>query len=99
MPGIESLTVEIAYACDGAQYAQQLRVPYGTTLRGVIERSRLVEQHPEIDLERWRVGIFGVLVSLDTIVGQGDRVEIYPPLRCDPKVARRRRAARGAAAK
>ena len=39
--------------------------------------------------------IFGRRVEPGTIVAAGDRVEITRPLACDPKLARRRRAARG----
>lgn len=94
MAGVELLEVELAYAGRGSQYSRILCVPYGTTLRGVLDRARIVERHPEIDLTFWRVGIFGEIRTLDEPVGAGDRVEIYPPLRCDPKEARRRRADR-----
>lgn len=94
MVSVNLIDVEVAYAGHAAQYARALRVPYGTTLRGVIDRSRIVERHPEIDLTTWRVGVFGELRTLEEPVRAGDRVEIYPPLRCDPKEARRRRAKR-----
>ncbi len=38
-----------------------------------------------------RVGIFGKIVPLTRIVKQGDRIEIYRPLKRDPKDARRAR--------
>jgi len=38
------------------------------------------------------VGIHGQRVALDARLADGDRVEIYRPLRQDPKIARRRRA-------
>jgi len=38
------------------------------------------------------VGIHGRRVGLDARLADGDRVEIYRPLRADPKAARRRRA-------
>jgi putative ubiquitin-RnfH superfamily antitoxin RatB of RatAB toxin-antitoxin module len=38
------------------------------------------------------VGIHGRQVSLDAPLADGDRVELYRPLRQDPKEARRRRA-------
>ena len=41
--------------------------------------------------EKW-VGIFGQRVTPETRVADGDRVEVYRPLRLDPKEARRRRA-------
>jgi uncharacterized protein len=88
------LEVELVYAGPAAQVCLNLRVPFGTTLRGVIDRSRILERCPEIDLSHWRVGVFGELRQLDEMVGAGARVEIYQPLRCSPKEARRRRAKR-----
>jgi hypothetical protein len=38
------------------------------------------------------VGIFSIPCALDREVKQGDRIEIYRPLRHDPKEARRIRA-------
>jgi uncharacterized protein len=38
------------------------------------------------------VGIFGRLVALDRLLADGDRVEVYRPLRQDPREVRRRRA-------
>ena len=62
MGAVELLAVELAY---GAR-CQRLTVPYGTSVRGVIERARLLEQHPEIDLAVNRVGIYATLVALET---------------------------------
>jgi putative ubiquitin-RnfH superfamily antitoxin RatB of RatAB toxin-antitoxin module len=36
----------------------------------------------------FHVGIFGKRVSMDDILTPGDRVEIYEPLRIDPKQSR-----------
>lgn len=94
MARAEAIDVRIAYARydDGVEW--DLRVPFGTSVRGVIERSRILDRFPEIDLTHWRVGVFGAAVALDAQVNPGDRVEIYAPLRGDPKDIRRRRAAR-----
>ena len=88
MASVELLGVDLAY---GAR-CQHLQVPYGTSVRGVIERARLLEQHPEIDLAVNCVGIYATLVTLETLVAGGDRVEVYRPLPVDPKEMRRRRA-------
>ncbi len=40
------------------------------------------------------VGIWGKKVALTRVLREGDRVEVYRPLRVDPKVARRERFAR-----
>ncbi|MCL1633695.1 RnfH family protein [Luteimonas sp. SX5] len=36
--------------------------------------------------------VFGQRVRADTVLGEGDRVELLRPLQADPKEARRRRA-------
>jgi len=87
MAGADVLEVELAFN----DRSETLRVPAGTTVRSVIERSRLLERHPEIDLAQNRVGIYARFVSLEALVQNGDRVEIYRPLQADPKELRRQR--------
>lgn len=41
------------------------------------------------------VGIYSVKVSPDTLIAPSDRIEIYQPLRIDPKKARMNRSNRG----
>jgi hypothetical protein len=45
-------------------------------------------------LDPGRIGIHGKAVAAGTILRDGDRVEIYRPLRADPKDLRRTRAAK-----
>jgi putative ubiquitin-RnfH superfamily antitoxin RatB of RatAB toxin-antitoxin module len=87
MAGADVLEVELAFN----DRSETLRVPAGTTVRSVIERSRLLERHPEIDLAQNRVGIYARFVSLEALVQNGDRVEVYRPLQADPKELRRQR--------
>lgn len=89
------VAVEVVYARPGGAALARVVLPAGATLRDAVERSGLLEQFAEIDLARNRVGVFGRLRSLEQPVADGDRVEIYRPLAADPKVRRRRRAARG----
>ncbi len=95
----EPITVEVAYARPDEQRIIELQVPPGTTVAEAIERSGIVEQFPEIDLAKNKVGIFGKLSKLDNVLQAGDRVEIYRPLIADPKEARKKRAAQGKAMK
>lgn len=90
----EVLRVEVVWVGDGGSSRMPLGVPAGTTVRGAIERARIMERHPEIDLSRHGVGMCGQRCGLDDLVVDGARVEIYRPLRCDPKEARRSRVAR-----
>ena len=91
MAGAEYLEVELAYNDESVAH----RVPVGTTVRGLIERGRVLERHPEIDLAHYQVGIYAGFVELDTLLIGGDRVEIYRPLQADPKARRRRKAVAG----
>jgi putative ubiquitin-RnfH superfamily antitoxin RatB of RatAB toxin-antitoxin module len=93
----ELLAVEVAYALPGRQWLLALRVPVGTTAREAIARSGILGQCPDIDPEEVEVGIFGERCALDTVLREGDRVEIYRPLKADPKVVRRELARIGRA--
>lgn len=89
------LKIAVAYVGHEAQVLRPMEVVYGTTVRAAIEASGVLEQCPEIDLQRDKVGIYGKVVGLDQTLEAGDRVEIYRPLIADPKEARRQRAEQG----
>jgi uncharacterized protein len=94
MDHAKPIRVEVAYANPAEQYCAVILVPRGTTLRGVIERARLCERFPEIDLSVNRVGVYGALRELEALAQEGDRVEVYRRLSVDPKTARRQRGIR-----
>ena len=99
----ETLNVEVCYASDAAQFLRALRVPAGTTIEQAIALSGVLQEVPAIDLALMQVGIYAKKKTLDTVLREHDRVEIYRPLIADPKHARRRRkpspdAAAGSAA-
>jgi uncharacterized protein len=60
------------------------------TVENVLEQSGLYKNYPEA--KTLAVGIFSRLVSLDTLVKPGDRVEVYRPLTLEPMEKRRQRA-------
>ena len=91
----EPITVEVVYALQDRQELVALKLPAGATAREAVERSGLPEKFPEIDLEKSKVGVYGKVVPLDTVVKNGDRVEIYRALIGDPKEIRKLRAAEG----
>lgn len=86
--------VEVVFATPSRQEVIEMPVRPGTTVEQAIRESGILEQFPEIDLARHRVGIFSELAGLQDPVRDGDRIEIYRPLQADPKEARKRRAAR-----
>jgi putative ubiquitin-RnfH superfamily antitoxin RatB of RatAB toxin-antitoxin module len=70
-------------------------LPEGATIQQAIERSGLLEEFPEIDLTKNKLGIWNKLAKADAALRDKDRVEIYRPLIADPKEVRRQRAAEG----
>ncbi len=86
------VAVEIAYATSTQQVIIPLAVSATCTVADAIAQSGILQQFPEIDLAVNKVGIFSKMTALDTIVKEGDRVEIYRPLLMDPKLARKLRA-------
>jgi putative ubiquitin-RnfH superfamily antitoxin RatB of RatAB toxin-antitoxin module len=89
-----ALRVEVVYALPGGQDAVSVEVAPGSTLRDAIQASGLIARHPEIDLERQKIGVYGKVKAAQAPAAQGDRIEIYRALAVEPKEARRRRAAR-----
>jgi putative ubiquitin-RnfH superfamily antitoxin RatB of RatAB toxin-antitoxin module len=87
------IRVEVAYALREEQVLVALEMEEGTTVAQAIGQSGIPERFPEVDPLRSPVGIFGRRVRPDTLLHDGDRVEIYRPLAMDPHEARRRRAA------
>ena len=88
------IEIEVGYARPDVQRIVALRVLSGTTARAALRLSGLAEIFPEIDPDHCTLGIFGqVIIGNDSVLVDGDRVEVYRQLRRDPKEARRKRAA------
>jgi putative ubiquitin-RnfH superfamily antitoxin RatB of RatAB toxin-antitoxin module len=86
--------VEICYATPDLQIREPVRVAAGATIQQAIMQSGLLHTYSAIDLTVCRVGIYGKLKTLDTVLREHDRIEIYRPLIADPMDSRRRRAAK-----
>ena len=86
------ITIPIVYSTPTKQTEIPLTVEKNCSIALAIARSKIMAQFPEIKLSENKIGIFGKLVTLDTIVADGDRIEIYRPLTIDPKELRRAKA-------
>jgi putative ubiquitin-RnfH superfamily antitoxin RatB of RatAB toxin-antitoxin module len=84
------MNVGVAYADKFKQLWLKLEVPDGSTVQEAIDRSGLLEQFPEIDLSRQKVGIFGKITKLDALVEEGSRIEVYREITADPELVERR---------
>lgn len=87
----EVIQVQVCYATAQAQFLREVLVPQGTTLQQAVTQSGILQAFPEIDLQRNRVGIYSKVKTLDAIVHEHDRIEIYHALIADPKETRRKR--------
>jgi putative ubiquitin-RnfH superfamily antitoxin RatB of RatAB toxin-antitoxin module len=84
------MKIGVAYATASRQVWLNVEVPDGATVKDAIERSGILKQFPEIDLEQQKVGVFSKLTKLDAVLEDGDRIEIYRPIICDPKTVKRK---------
>lgn len=98
MADVRMLKVQVCYALPDDGFLVDLVLPDGATLAQAVRESGVLQRYPDIDPEAQKLGIFGKIKPADTVLRDGDRVEIYRPLQADPKETRRRRAKHKAAA-
>lgn len=84
----------MVYALPERQWRRRIELPEGARLRDAIEASGILRAFPELTIEEGMVGIWYRVRPLDAPLSDGDRVEIYRPLRADPRQARRERTRR-----
>ena len=81
----------VAYATPERQWLWVVTLPDSATVADALEQARA--QAAGLDVP-WNadVGVFGELCDRAAVPREGDRIEIYRPLKADPKVSRRERA-------
>jgi len=87
-----AITVELVYATRTRQWMREISLPIGATVAEAIAAAKAVlgvDAMTEIDQKD--VGVWGRLVSPDSTLQDGDRLEFLHRLTADPKDARRRR--------
>ena len=90
------IEIEVAYARGpDEQLLVVVQVPAGIPVREVLNRSGLADRFPEIDALQCPIGVFGRQVDADYVPKAGDRIEVYRPLKRNPRETRRALAARG----
>lgn len=88
-PGL--LRVEVVYCAGPGQVDRvALQLNDGARLKDAITASGLCARHG-LEGASLKVGIWGRVLPGETMLRDRDRVEIYRPLRVDPKEARRQR--------
>lgn len=97
--GPAELRVSVAYSPRAGEVDEvELCLPPGATVADALRESGMQTRHPGHDLSVLPVGIWGSFCERSDALRDRDRVELYRPLRVDPKEARRQRyqAQRGA---
>jgi uncharacterized protein len=81
----------VAFATPTQQWLWVVMLPEGATVAEALDHARA--QAAGLDVP-WNadVGIFGELCDRAAVPRDGDRIEIYRPLKADPKESRRARA-------
>lgn len=93
MPG-QTVRVEVVFAPAGVPAdLTPLELCAGSTIAQALLASGVLVRHG-LAVEHAAVGVWGRRMPLDTVLRPGDRVELYRPLLCDPKEARRLRQRR-----
>jgi hypothetical protein len=87
----------VAYATRGRQYLWSVELAGTASIADVLAAARAsaaADQQAGIPWESGAVGIFGELRQRSEGCVEGDRIELYRPLRRDPRERRRERVQR-----
>lgn len=86
------LTVVVVYSAAPRQvFERVVSLAPPCTVSMALVQGGLLACHPDLNLSEMDVGVWGHKATLDGVLHDKDRVEVYRPLRVDPKVARRER--------
>lgn len=88
----ESSVVEVVYALPTCQRIATVPLGVCMTALDAVKASGLLAEFPELDSASLALGIYGRRVNPSQPLRADDRVEIYRPLRLDPRLARRQAA-------
>jgi len=86
------LKIIVAYSPAPRQVREwALDIPNCSSAKQAVEQCGVLAEFADLALDTLNVGIWGKRYGLNHKLEDNDRVEIYRPLRVDPKVARRER--------
>jgi putative ubiquitin-RnfH superfamily antitoxin RatB of RatAB toxin-antitoxin module len=87
-----NLRITVVFSPSAGQVDEVLlSLPEGATVQDALQASGLMERHSLLQPLALPVGVWGKRRGLEDRLRDQDRVEIYRPLRVDPKEARRQR--------
>ncbi len=86
------MKVSLAIAGPGRQDVVALELPRGATVAEALEAARGLAEFAGVAWDTFEVGVWSRPVATQTVLREGDRVELYRPLIADAKRQRRSRA-------
>ena len=89
------IEIEVVFALPEKQSLKTLLIAEGATVAEAVAKSGLLEAFPDHGLAQMTLGVWGREVENTRTVRAGDRIEIYRPLKLDPREARRQLALSG----
>lgn len=86
------ITVTVCFSGAARQCQEMaLQLPAGSRLLDAVRQSGVLSGLPDAEVDALHTGIWGRKLPPEHVLRDGDRVELYRPLKVDPKVARRER--------
>lgn len=82
--------IEVVYALPHRQWIVSVAFADGLSALDAVQRSGLLDAHPEIGARPLVLGLFGTEIQHHHVLRDSDRVEICRPLALDPREMRRR---------
>jgi len=86
------MLVEVAFALEDKQLIIPVEVAALCSAEEAILQSNILQEFPQINLLKNKIGIFSEICALNRPLQENDRVEIYRELAINPMEARRLRA-------
>lgn len=95
MSDTQEYRLEVAYGTTDRQCLVEIRVRQGATCGEAVKLSGVPDRFPHDNVASLPLAVWGKVVQRDTVVRDGDRIEILRPLVNDPRDARRELATDG----
>ncbi len=95
---MHQINVSLVYATPEKQWLYETKVTRGTSALELVKQSNFIDDIDALksaSLSSLALGVFALKIDGDYLLEAGDRVEIYRPLKADPKEVRRQLALLG----
>src|SRR3546814_8989794 len=86
----DTIAIQVVYAEADSVWQADLLLAAQSTVEQALQASRFARLFPNYPYDKLKVGVYGQECTLDRVLTDGDRVEIYRPLVFDPMESRRR---------